>query len=353
MIIKDLIRKNERLWFGAIGTVALKRGVVGFLLGKRGAPSHIKSSLSMMVKSPGIMGFPVNITIEPANVCNLKCPVCETGADILRRKKCFMSFDTFKMIIDQIAGHTNTLMFYFMGEPFLNKDAYRMISYAKECGIPFITSCTNGDMVNPELLVKSGIDEINFQIGGTTQETHSLYRIGGNLDKVIYNLKNTIEFKNKFKSNIKIVSGFIVMKHNEHQKDRFIELMMEIGVDEYNIIDPCVRTMEQGLKYLPDDRKHWIYNKEALRRGELIPQVTTPNCPWLYYSVVILANGDIVPCCRDPHGMYVMGNLMTESLKDIWNSEKFKDFRQMVNSSRKKTMGLCKLCTGYGVSEIK
>jgi MoaA/NifB/PqqE/SkfB family radical SAM enzyme len=57
-------------------------------------------------------------------------------------------------------------MFYFMGEPFLNKQAYEMIRYAKETGIPFITTCTNGDPVQPEKLIEYGLDEVNFQIGG-------------------------------------------------------------------------------------------------------------------------------------------------------------------------------------------
>jgi hypothetical protein len=31
-------------------------------------------------------------------------------------------------------------------------------------------------------------------------------------------------------------------------------------------------------------------------------------CPWIYYSLAIHVNGDVVPCCRDPKGEEVMGN---------------------------------------------
>ena len=100
----------------------------------------------------------MNITIEQTNVCNLDCPVCETGAGILGRTKGHMSLEQFRTIIDKVGAHTNTLMFYFMGEPFLNKHAYDMIRYAKQAGIPFIETCTNGDFVDPVKIVASGLD---------------------------------------------------------------------------------------------------------------------------------------------------------------------------------------------------
>ena len=53
--------------------------------------------------------------------------------------------------IDEVAPYTSTLLFYFMGEPFLNKNAYEMIRYARENGI-FVETCTNGDFVDAEEL---------------------------------------------------------------------------------------------------------------------------------------------------------------------------------------------------------
>ena len=49
-----------------------------------------------------------------------------------------------------------------------------MIRYAKDCGIPFVNSCTNGDAVNPEKLIESGIDEISFQIDQRTGSVQAL-----------------------------------------------------------------------------------------------------------------------------------------------------------------------------------
>ncbi len=131
----------------------------------------------------------MNVTIEPTNVCNLECPVCETGAGVLGRPGGHMTLDQFRTIIDKVGAHTNTLMFYFMGEPFLNRQSYEMIRHAKQRGIPYVQTCTNGDAVNPEKLVDCGIDEVSFQIGGTSQETHQVYRVNSNLERVLRNLR--------------------------------------------------------------------------------------------------------------------------------------------------------------------
>jgi radical SAM protein with 4Fe4S-binding SPASM domain len=350
--VKKFISQYPNLLRFSLMALALCRSTLGVLKGQRGAGDYLHSTFSLIQRSPYISGRPVNVTIEPTNVCNAKCPVCETGAAILGREKGFMKLEQFQTIIDKIASHTNTLMFYFMGEPFLNKSAYDMIRYAKEKRIPFITSCTNGDMVNPEKLVESGIDEINFQIGGLTHESHAKYRAGSNLDKIIENLRETVRLKNERRAKMRIVCGFILMRHNEHEVAEFKRSMSEIGVDEALVISPCVRTIEQGKEMLPTDKKHWIYNSEAFERGELRPKVLPHNeCPWIYYSLTIQVNGDVVACCRDAQGQFVMGNILEQNLEEIWNGQKFMQFRKKLHTDQKQ-ISICRLCSGYGVSAL-
>ncbi len=353
MSIKRVVKQFPRLYRFLLFNYPYLSAIKGFFQGRRGSRDHIRSTKSLITKSSIIAGRPINITIEPTNLCNLDCPVCETGAGILGRPDGSMSLDQFKTIIDKVSSHTNTLMFYFMGEPFLNKQAYDMIRYAKDEGIPWITTCTNGDPVKAEKLVKSGIDEVSFQIGGITQETHQVYRINSNLKRVLKNLKDTVRLKRELNSNIRIECGFIVMKHNEHEVEEFLRLMKEIGVDEANIVDPCVRDMKQGELYLPADKKYWYYDLNAYAKGELKPKVLPDNhCSWIYYSIAILVNGDVVPCCRDPQGKHVMGNLLSQDLAEIWNGEPYRDFRQSIHNDQG-DVDICQLCSSYPASVVK
>jgi radical SAM protein with 4Fe4S-binding SPASM domain len=327
-------------------------GIWGLLTGKRGSLDHVKSTLALARRAPVITGRPVNLTIEQTNVCNLDCPVCETGAGVLGRTKGHMSLDQFKTIIDKVGAHTNTLMFYFMGEPFLNKHAYDMIRYAKNAGIPFIETCTNGEFVDPLRLIDSGLDRVSFQIGGITQETHEVYRVRGKLARTMSNLIETVRQRNLRGSKLQIEVGFILMKHNEHEADEFRRMVREIGADYANVIDPCVRTVEQGRQFLPVNRAHWFYDEPSFDAGILRPKALPDNmCPWIYYSMAIHVNGNVVPCCRDPKGEEVMGNIFTQSLDEIWNGERYREFRARIQRDQG-SVGICKLCSSYPVGRI-
>ena len=352
--IKNIIKKHYGLYVFLRNIYGLKKGIVALFQGKKGSSEHIKSTISLITKNSEILGKPINITIEPTNICNAKCPVCETGAGELERKKAYLSFEDFKIIIDKIYPYTNTLMYYFMGEPFLNKEWVKQIKYAKEKGIPFISTCTNGDVPGiPEGIIESGIDFVSFQMGGTTQETHEVYRVNTNLENIKNNLLQTIKLKKETGSKVHLEAGFILMKHNEHQVEEFIEWCKEIGVDSFNIIDPCVRTVEQGIKYLPSDYDHWIYDPEKFKAGILCRKIVPKNdCPWIYYNMTIMSNGDVVPCCHDPCGKEVMGNLIEQSLEEVWNGEKYKNFRDRIHTNQK-DIEICRLCSGYGISDIK
>lgn len=352
--LKNKIKENYTLYKFLRNLNGLKKGLVALLQGKKGSIEHIKSTISLIQKSDTIVGKPINVTIEPTNICNAKCPICETGAGELQRKKGFLSFEDFKIIIDKIAPYTNTLMYYFMGEPFLNKEWVKQIKYAKEKGIPFISTCTNGDVEGiPEGIIESKIDFVSFQIGGMTQEVHEIYRVNTNLENIKKNILETLKLKQKTNSKVHIEVGYILMRHNEHQVEDFIKWCKEIGVDSYNIIDPCVRNVEQGKKYLPRDEKHWIYDPEKFKEGTLCRRVVPKNdCPWIYYSMVVMSNGDVVPCCHDAHGKFVMGNLIKEDLEEVWNSERFKKFRNRIHTNQK-SIEICRLCSGYGIAELK
>jgi radical SAM protein with 4Fe4S-binding SPASM domain len=336
----------------AAAAAGLVLGVWGWVRGRRGSQDHLKSTISLALGSTRVAGRPMNVTIEPTNACNLDCPICETGAGILNRETGHMTLSRFQSIIDRVGSHTNTLMFYFMGEPFLNPSAYEMIRYAKNAGIPFIETCTNGDFVDAERIVASGLDKVSFQIGGITQQTHEVYRVKGDLDRVLKNLRETIRVRNERHSSLRIEVGFILMKHNEHEVEEFRRSMLALGADEAAVIDPCVRTIEQGHQFLPTDRKHWIYDEQAFENGKLRPKVLPDNvCPWIYYSVAIHVNGNVVPCCRDPRGEEVMGNIFEHSLDDIWNGPKFRSLRERIQRDQG-SVGICRLCSSYPVSKV-
>jgi radical SAM protein with 4Fe4S-binding SPASM domain len=54
------------------------------------------------------------------------------------------------------------------------------------------------------------------------------------------------------------------------------------------------------------------------------------RCPFVYRSVFIDTQGDVVPCCRT--GLPIMGNVRQSSLAEIWNSEQYLHLRQSLKN---------------------
>lgn len=314
--------------------------------------NYARCSLSALRKSEKAYGLPVAITIEPTNVCNLHCPVCETGAGILKRPKGYMTLEQFKTILDNLGEQVNQLLLYFMGETFLNKEAYAMIAEARSRGI-FVSVCTNGDFVDGHRLVESGVNEVSFQIGGITQKTHEVYRQGSNLVRVVENIREAWSSKYyDHHDNVGLRAGLIVMKHNEHEVPKFKDWCRSAGIGS-ELISPCVRNVEQAAQFLPSGQRYQIYDQSALKQGILRPKVVPHNrCWWIYYSTVICWNGDVVPCCRDAQGDYVMGNALQQDFREIWNGRMYRLFRQAI-ATEQNQVGLCRLCSGYGVPRLK
>lgn len=308
-----------------------------------------------LLKIPYAPLLPVELILEPINICDLRCPVCETGAGILNRKKGKMGLGNFERIINQFPD-LNRLQLYFMGEPFLNKEIYKMIQLAIQKKI-LVSICTNGQTLDSEKLLQSGLSEINFQIGGTTQSSHATYRINGDLEKTLENLKELIQMRNQQKaegidSGLSINMGFIVMKHNEDEIEDAIKLGNRLGVDKVEIISPCVRNMGQAEAMLPENEDYWIYDRKAFQQGILKPgQVPRNRCWYIWHSMTVCWNGDVVLCCRDARAEFPVGNVFQEDIKKIWNGKRIKELRKKVMFDQA-DLKLCDLCSGYGVPLI-
>ena len=134
--------------------------VSNFLLAK------IQSKMAMT----RLINYPHFALIDPSSVCNLRCPLCPTGRGDKSRPKCFLKFDDFKRIIDELGDYLISVLFTNWGEPFLNKDFLKMVKYGKEIKkIPFLSVDTNlnfpiSDEKNEEL-INSGLDLMCIAIG--------------------------------------------------------------------------------------------------------------------------------------------------------------------------------------------
>lgn len=206
--------------------------------------------------------------------------------------------------------------------------------------------------MEPQKIIDSGLNEIDIQIAGMTDEVHAEYRVNSSLSEVFAKTEELVRLRNEQKSNLKIVVGFILMKHNEHQVDDFKRYAEGLGVDKINIIGTTALNVEQAKQHLPSDRNYWMFEEEALKENKLKPKRARQNyCGWIYSTATVMVNGDVVPCCYDATGNYVLGNVFEEDFSKIWNNEKYQEVRkQVANDSA--NLPLCYRCRGEGLPRI-
>ncbi|MDD5416927.1 MAG: radical SAM protein [Candidatus Aenigmarchaeota archaeon] len=148
----------------------------------------IEGSMKLRLAKP--LGYPHTLMIEPTNYCNLKCPLCPTGAGRLGRPVQTVDFEEYKKIIDEMGKYIVHLRLFGWGEPLLHKDLFKMVSYAKRKGM-FVNFHTNAFFLtkeNTKAMVDSGLDDLNISLDGASQETYSKYRKQGNFQTTIDNI---------------------------------------------------------------------------------------------------------------------------------------------------------------------
>lgn len=310
---------------------------------------HKLFDLSSYFHLPYVLAYPNRVSIEITNLCNLKCPVCESS-NISLRKKGVMSFENFKKIMDELGPHLDDLELHNWGESFLSKDIYRMFYYVRKVSSRcYVYIDTNGHFIDTNQLFASPPDELVFSIDGLDQEIYEKYRVKGSFDKVLNNLKSCIGTKHKLKiDKPKIVVKFICMKHNEHQLKRFSEFVREINADDYRIEAFTSRTVKHAKEFMSTLPAYQKYNPEELKREKLVPYMKQLNlpCPMVWRYANIYWNGDVPPCCTDYDGIFTWGNIFEEkSFWKVWNGKKAQAFRKLHRICKyRNNLSICKEC---------
>jgi MoaA/NifB/PqqE/SkfB family radical SAM enzyme len=262
-------------------------------------------------------GWPSSIIVEPTNICNLACPVCPTFLE-MDRKKGFMSYETFKFIIDDMKGKIGHIAMNFAGEPTLNRDLWRFVAYAQANGVKVLVS-TNSMLLSRQMneILESRLDRILVCLDGTTKDVHEIYRRRSDF----WRIRRGIEMlcQEKTRRGLKwphINLQFLVMAHNEHQIRDVVKLGLEMGVDSLSLksmsLGSLIKTeaerMELARKWLPKASR---YNRYYISDGKIIRKEIPKICNW-YRSGVIYWNGDVGICCYDFNGLYVIGNVLKD-----------------------------------------
>src|SRR3989344_6910752 len=111
--------------------------------------SRFKLALAYLRQDPLTAEFPPVVGIESTNNCNLDCVMCPRQEMI--RPVEDMRVPLFEQTVDQLAGKTEFIWLQDYGEPFLNKNIFAMIRYARAKGLKVGIS-TNGTVLTEKII---------------------------------------------------------------------------------------------------------------------------------------------------------------------------------------------------------
>lgn len=297
-----------------------------------------------MIKLPKI----TEASIDLSTICQLHCVECSTSKGITHAGivgKGQLSFEDFSNFIDtnpeiKRIGMSN------WGEIFLNKDIVKILEYAFRKGVTLY--CGNGTNFNNvseealEALVKYRVEYLNISIDGATQETYSIYRVGGNLCNVLQNIERLNNYKERYNSEYpKLSWQFVIFGHNEQDLPKVKELCLKYNMAfnpklNYSQFSPVkdkefVRR-ESGLGVADRDEYRLKHNHEY--KAPCYHCFSSPQINW---------NGDILGCSVNKWRS--LGNVKDGSLTQWTESEGFKALVELLFEGRDTSIDLpCKHC---------
>ncbi|MFZ3168264.1 MAG: radical SAM protein [Candidatus Methanoperedens sp.] len=317
----------------------------------------------ILSRFPALIPYPSMIEIEVTTRCNFKCVMCEHTYWNIQEKD--MSFEEFKQIIDNFpklkwVGLTG------IGESFINKDYLDMLRYVKEKSI-FVELFDSLMLVNEKKakeLVEMCVDKIIISMEGATKETYEKNRVGSNFDIVVRNIRNLIRIKKELKSPIpELWTHFIITKMNIHEMPAFVELIHSFGENEikgifFSKLLPFAEVKNIETDIPADIREATVEKAKELGiyaswNENVITDQPIKNCV-RWTEPFIKVEGFVQPCCAmnemgEEKRNYIVrnsfGNVFKENFQDIWNSEAYRNHRDMIHNNE--VPEICRGCRVY------
>ena len=266
--------------------------------------------LQNALRTERVFGQPFQITLEPGNVCNLRCPLCPTPTRESRLPSGMLELENARRILDAFP-YAIELTLSNWGEPLLNPVVFDIVREAKarDLEVRMESNFTRVADEQFDALIDSGLDRLVVALDGASQETYERYRVGGVFAVVLDNLRRLREVQRARDDHRTVLEWkMVVHRHNEHELDAARAMADELGM---RFTAVTIWTPDDQREWLPTDRSHMA---DRTRDGG--PR----KCHHLWQTVSVNFNGDVFPCCSEFAPSDRLTNVIDGSFDGTWNS---------------------------------
>ncbi|MDD3014429.1 MAG: radical SAM protein [Candidatus Gastranaerophilales bacterium] len=314
--------------------------------------------------------YVLNLTLR----CNLNCKFCYIG---LNRNLDELSTEEWSNIIDQIPKYS--LISLLGGEVLLRKDF--KILFEKALKKAKVNLVTNGTLIDDDIIhmsVNNKLFLMAFSLDGVGKKHDNTRGKVGTFDKVTENIKKLVKARGNKKYPL-IDIKTVILEDNLDDIAELYKLSAKLGADFFTISflkgcslqqDPVLREkfdkefykekypisnyfdidhFERVYRNLLELSKQYpvqirLYPEFSDQRGEkelniikkyfskgneLSMQEVYNPCLFPWTDICILPDGNVFPCLS-----YKTGNVKNSAIKNIWNSNKYLEFRSALKKNR-------------------
>lgn len=315
----------------------------------RGFYIHSRSSEKRNVLHKVLpLDTPYNMSIYVGDICNFKCHYCiqsrlsENKSQESMLIKHFISEEMFEKIVNQICEFPQKIKdikITSLGEATLHPNIVEMINYIHERNIcDTVHLVTNGSLLNPNFinaLIATGIERIDISLQGYNSNMYkknSAYDL--DFDEFLSNLHYLYKHKKQCFIYMQTLTSCLEDKNQNLEKDNYINF--------YETFSSCCDQLYVD-KTVDIWRHKWI--DVDMEKDSQIQNSINDICSHAFYSMHILANGNIIPCCAGDRGYgLAYGNVNDMTLYEAFHSKKYYDFLVGFLEHRKSSMPICQSC---------
>lgn len=274
--------------------------------------------------------LPKSYRLEASTICQLKCPLCYMRTKYNDCGIGYLKFKDFKRFVDK--NIVTDIELSNSGEIFLNPELIKIIKYAYKKNINL--TAYNGVNFNDvseevlEALVKYNFKSIIVSIDGASQETYEKYRVRGNFEKVISNIKKINFYKSKYNSIFpKMIWKMILFGHCEHEISKAKEMARQLNME----IVFSTNWDEDTYSPLSDKNKIKKELSNDILHDSGNPDDAVDYCKQLWDSPQINYDGRLLGCCCISNDDFET-DVFNKDLIKVFNSPRLVYTRRMLKN---------------------
>jgi|GEM_PF-684105 radical SAM protein with 4Fe4S-binding SPASM domain len=288
--------------------------------------------------------FPMILQVQTINRCNAACTFCPYPYTIHLQEKQVMDDALYTKIVDECVNEPDLHDFVPMSknEPLLDVKMEDRIAEFKEKAQPhqLVEIVTNGSPLTSnriKRLLESGVDLLTVSVNAASEEVYNKVMVGLSWNRVVKNLE-TLAKENLAMVNVYL--RFVSEQENRQDFKAFRKRWQKFNLFTFTVNNRAgtVRNWESLIIR---------YDGFISRLKRIAGSHIYPVCPYLFSMMHILENGDVPMCSNDWANRELLGNVRTQSIREIYNSPRMNQLRELMAQGKFEEIDACRECSFY------